>query len=43
MFEGMPWPILLPFAILAMLYGANISKKEMAEIDKKKAKKTLKS
>lgn len=44
MFEGMPWPILLPVAILALIYGANISSKEMEEEDKKQAKrKPLKS
>ena len=43
MFEGMPWPLLLPIAAIALVYGANISKKEMDEEDKTKAKKTLKS
>ncbi len=36
MFEGMPWPIALPVAIMAMVYGIMISKRELKE--KRKAK-----
>ena len=42
MFEGMPWPLLIPMAIIALIYGATISKKEMAarikKIEKKRSK-----
>ena len=40
MFEGMPWSIFLPIAILALIYGTYLSKKEIAEEDKKKSLKS---
>ncbi|WP_422353940.1 hypothetical protein [Roseivirga pacifica] len=41
-FEGMPWPLVLPLAIAAMIYGIMRSKKE-EEIFAKRQKKQLKS
>lgn len=36
MFQGMPWPAVLPIAIMAMVYGVMLSKKEeKAAIDKR--------
>lgn len=31
MFEGMPWPIAIPIALMAMAYGIMISKRELKE------------
>jgi len=36
MFQGMPWPAVLPIAIMAMIYAVMLSKKEeKAAIDKR--------
>lgn len=36
MFEGMPWPIAIPVAIMAMAYGIMMSKREMNKVSKAK-------
>jgi len=36
MFEGMPWPLVLPIALMAMAYGIMISKREIKEDQKAK-------
>lgn len=41
-FQGMPWPLVLPIAIGAMIYGIMLSKKEeeqFAKAERKKFKK----
>ena len=38
----MPWPLILPMAIIALIYGANLSKKEMTAKLKKIEKKRVK-
>ncbi|WP_262501527.1 hypothetical protein [Roseivirga misakiensis] len=37
-FQGMPWPLVLPIALMALIIGAMNSKKEMAKAKKLKAK-----
>ncbi len=39
MFEGMPWPLVLPIAIAAMAYGIMISKRELKENENAQAPK----
>lgn len=29
MFEGMPWPLVLPIALMAMVYGVIMAKREI--------------
>ncbi len=38
MFEGMPWPLVLPIAVAAMIWGSSLAKREFATNDKKQPK-----
>lgn len=42
MFEGMPWPLVLPIAIMAMIWGSAQAKKEFELAQKKALKKSKK-
>ncbi len=42
MFEGMPWPLVLPIAIVAMIWGSSQVKREFALSEKKRIKKNKK-
>jgi len=41
-FEGIPWPLVLPIACLALVIGVINSKKEIAVIAKKRSNKKTK-
>ncbi|WP_421988128.1 hypothetical protein [Roseivirga sp.] len=41
-FQGMPWPLVLPIALLALTLGVMNSKKEIAEAKALKAKRKKK-
>ena len=43
MFQGMPWPAVLPIAIIVMIYGIILSKKEEKAAVKKQFKKLSKA
>lgn len=42
MFEGMPWPLVIPIAMLAMIWGSSQVKREFALAEKKRIKKKKK-
>lgn len=42
MFQGMPWPLVLPIAIMAMIYGGMQAKAEFERKAKKEKKKKKK-
>lgn len=42
MFEGMPWPLVLPIALAAMLWGSTRAKQEFSAAQKKAQKKSNK-
>lgn len=33
LFEGMPWPLVIPIALIALIYGIIVSKKEERSFD----------
>ena len=38
-FEGLPWPLILPIAAMAMIYGSMQAKREFVQKPKKRKKK----
>ncbi len=41
-FQGMPWPLVIPIAIMAMIYGSMQTKKAFALAEKKALKQAKK-